>query len=103
MDTIIELAKIIRSKNAGPFMTTVDMFFDNRESYERVKKSLTNEAIAKIYNLPNENVVGIFHLDIVMGIKVTFIKHGGIASGDQECADIFGANQHVPLMSYRVI
>ena len=102
METISELAKIIRSKNAGPFMTTVDIFFDNIESYEKVKDSLTNEVISKLYRIPIDDIIGIFHLDIIMGIKVTFIKQGGIASGDQECTDIFGSNQHVPLTSFKV-
>ena len=101
MKTLSELAKIIRSKNAGPFMTTVDIFFDNRESYNIVKDSLTNEKISQLYNIPIEDVIGIFNLDIVMGIKVTFIKPPGMTSGDQECTDIFGSNQHVPLMNFR--
>jgi hypothetical protein len=97
MALLVDLAKVIRSKNAGPFMTTIDIFFDERENYEKVKKSLSPKVISELYNISIENVVGIFHLDIVMGIKVTITKPAGTASGDQRCSDIFGANQHVPL------
>ena len=41
MTNITQLAKVIRSKNAGPFMTTVDMFFEDlneRPVMERWKK-----------------------------------------------------------------
>lgn len=103
MSTIMELARIIRSKNAGPFMTTIDMFFDKKESYERVKKALTTETIVKRYNITQKDVIGIFYYDIVMGIKVTILKPGGIASGDQECTDTFGASQHVPLIDFTVL
>ncbi|MFX1589594.1 MAG: DUF4387 family protein [Promethearchaeota archaeon] len=40
MALLVDLAKVIRSKNAGPFMTTIDIFFDERENYEKVKKNL---------------------------------------------------------------
>ncbi len=102
MATIEELAKVIRSKNAGPFMTTIDIFFDDKESYDRVKKALTIGVIAKLYNIPIKEVVGIFYYDVAMGIKVTLIKPGDEASGDQECTDTFGASQHVPLKGFKV-
>jgi len=102
MPNIMELAKIVRSKNAGPFMTTIDVFFADKQSYERVKKALTKKMIAELYNIPIGDVIGIFHQDTAMGIKVTTKKAGGVASGDQESTDIFGASQHVPLKTLEV-
>ncbi|MGH6620048.1 MAG: DUF4387 family protein, partial [Alphaproteobacteria bacterium] len=48
MATIGELARLIRSKNAGPFVLTFDIMFADREVYERVKQSgaLSREAVA---------------------------------------------------------
>lgn len=46
--------------------------------------------------------MGIFYHDLAMGIKVTIMKPGGVASGDLECADTFGASQHVPLKSVEI-
>jgi len=102
MKPVMELARIIRSKNAGPFLTTIDIFFDEKESYERVLKALTKEAVAERYNIPKKDVIGIICSDIVMGIKVTIFKPGGVASGDQKCTDTFGASQHVPLIDFIV-
>jgi hypothetical protein len=34
-----ELAKILRSKNLGPFEITLDVLFDNEVNYLRVKNS----------------------------------------------------------------
>ena len=39
MTTLGELARLIRSKNAGPFELTFDIMFDDEETFERVKKS----------------------------------------------------------------
>ena len=36
MDTLQNLAKVIRSKNAGPFEITFDVIFDEAAVYERV-------------------------------------------------------------------
>ena len=36
---LIELARVIRSKNAGPFELTFDIMFADAEIYERVKRS----------------------------------------------------------------
>ena len=39
MATIGELAKLVRSKNAGPFVMTIDIMFADEETYNKVKKS----------------------------------------------------------------
>jgi len=54
MSRLAELARLIRSKNAGPFELTFDVMFDDAATYERVKASgaLTREVIAQRYRLP---------------------------------------------------
>jgi hypothetical protein len=37
-----DLATVIRSKNASPFVLTIDIFFDDDEKYNLVKKSNQN-------------------------------------------------------------
>jgi Domain of unknown function (DUF4387) len=98
------IAKVIRSKNAGPFMTTFDVFFDNFETYKKTKESgiFTKELIAALYKIPKETVVGIYCDDNAMGIKITIEKPDGIASGDVGCTDIYGTQQHAPLMSLEI-
>ena len=36
MKKLYELAKLIRSKNAGPFMVTMDILFPDHDMYQRV-------------------------------------------------------------------
>lgn len=51
MATVREVARYIRSKNAGPFWVTIEIFCDSQESYEKIKNSpnLTKEKVAALY------------------------------------------------------
>ena len=42
MATLGELAKLIRSKNAGPFNLTFDVMFDEEDTYRHVVDSQTS-------------------------------------------------------------
>ena len=99
-----ELARVLRSKSAGPYKLTFDMFFDTEESYNRVKNSgvITRELIARLYNLSPEEVEGIFFVDLARGIKITVPKPPGEATGDPHCRDIYGAQQYIPLLDIEV-
>lgn len=101
---IYELAKVLRGKNAGPFRTTFDILFDTDEPYQRVKNSgvLTKELIAELYSIRPEDVYGIFFVDAARGIKITIPKPIDMASGAPRCRDLFGAQQHIPLLSIEV-
>ena len=92
-----EIAKYLRSKNAGPFKLTLDVFFHSREDYERVKASgvITNERVADLYGLTDTQKISVFEYDRIAAIKVTFQRP--IPSGGFGDKDIYGAQQHSPL------
>ncbi|MFX0196664.1 MAG: DUF4387 family protein [Candidatus Hodarchaeota archaeon] len=94
-----ESARIFRSKNAGPFRTTIDIFYSDSDKYYQIKQSgkLTIPLVAEVFNIPKENVEGIFFLDQVCGIKVTLVKPTRMASGELRCTDMLGAQQYIPL------
>jgi hypothetical protein len=62
---VSELAKVIRSKNAGPFELTFDIIFNDAETYERVKQSgvLSPELFARLYRIPVEDVLNFCFFD----------------------------------------
>ena len=72
MATLGEMAEICRSKNAGPFLLTVDFLFRDKAKYEAVKNSNTLQAeeIAALYHVKPEQV-GIHYFDAVKAPKVT--------------------------------
>jgi hypothetical protein len=92
-----ELAKFLRSKNAGPFKVTLDVFFRNLQDYKKVKESgaINKGLISQLYNLKNQDDISIIHFDQAAAIKITFSRR--IASGNVGDSDIYGAQQHVPL------
>lgn len=51
MARLKDVCRYIRSKNAGPFWITLDLFFDGEESYARYRDTPTRspEAVARIY------------------------------------------------------
>ncbi len=95
-----ELATVLRSKSAGPFKNTIDIFFDEDGPYKRVKASgaLTKESVAKLYDITPDEVLGIYFVDAAKGIKITLPKPLNVASGDPECRDIYGAQYYIPLL-----
>ena len=50
MATFGDLAKLVRSKNAGPFWLTIDIMFDDAEAYRRARDAeiVNRAAIASI-------------------------------------------------------
>lgn len=101
MTQLAELARLIRSKNAGPFELTFDIMFDDAETYERVKKSgaVSRELIAKVYALPVENVK-FFYCDHARAIKATIPRP--YFQGDPRDPDSHGGQQYAPLMEIEI-
>ncbi len=52
MPELRDIAKKVRSKNAGPFWITIDIFCDAQEAYERVRDGLDTPATARMLGAP---------------------------------------------------
>ncbi len=99
---LTELAKVIRSKNAGPFELTFDIIFKDAETYERAKKSgvFSRELFAELYRIPVDKVLNFCFFDQAYAIKATIVR--SISSGTAGDNDVFGAQQHAPLLEVEV-
>ena len=95
---IRQVAAVVRSKNAGPFRLTLDIMFKEQAVYERVKQSGTISAatIAGLYRLPVERVTDFVWFDPGKALKVTLVRPTG--SGGSADTDVYGAQQHAPLL-----
>ena len=93
------LAQVVRSKNAGPFRVTLDIFFETKKNYLLVKNSgvLKQSRIANLYRIPETDVLGIYFADNARGIKITLLRNA--SSGSFDDTDVYGAQQHAPLLS----
>jgi len=98
MDKLKDLAKVLRSKNSGPFSITLDVLFEDEESYERTLASgyFTRENIAALYKLRSDEISELVFFHKALGIKVTFNRN--VSSGTAFDRDVYGAQQHAPLL-----
>lgn len=102
MATLYELAKIVRSKNAGPFSITLDILFDDERLYRAIKASgiISKERIAQLYGIPESYITAFVYYDPALGIKITFDRT--VSSGAVGDRDVYGAQQHAPLISLEI-
>ena len=72
MTTLAKLARLIRSKNAGPFCLTLDVLFDKPADYQRVlaARVITPEKMAALYQQPLANVQ-VFNHERALAMKVS--------------------------------
>lgn len=96
---LIDIAKILRSKNAGPLYITFDIMFEKREDMVRVQKGLTKEMVAKAYSVDPAQI-SILPYEIVNSIKITFPR--AHVSGSVEDTDVYGCQQHMPLANITI-
>jgi hypothetical protein len=78
-----ELAKTIRSKNAGVDLITFDIIFSDRATYERVKRArvLTRESVQRLYGLAPERISDFVEFDPGNAIKFTIYRAAQRRSG----------------------
>ncbi|MCU0563129.1 MAG: DUF4387 domain-containing protein [Desulfobacterales bacterium] len=99
---LVDLAKTIRSKNAGTDKITFDIIFRERENYELVKRSgvLTRRTVAVLFNIPDERISDFLEYDPAYAIKFTIYRRE--PSGSPGESDIFGCQQYPPLLEIEV-
>jgi len=102
MATLADLAKTIRSKNAGVDKITFDVIFDDRAIYDRVRGSgvLSREAICKLYRIPPSRISD--HVEFDPGLAIKFTMFRKVPSGSVGDPDVFGSQQYGPLLGIEV-
>lgn len=99
---LYDWAKVLRSKNAGPFELTLDVMFDDEEKYEIVKQSgvITRDLVCRLYKVPPEDVYHVVFFDAALAVKITLKRPTD--SGSIGDTDVYGAQQHAPLIDVRI-
>ena len=94
-------AKLIRSKNAGPFHLTFDIMFDSEKNYHKVSNSgvITKKLISGLFSLPEEQV-DLYDFPAAWAIKFTIPRP--YIQGDLHDTDCFGGQQYGPLVKLEV-
>ena len=94
MLTLGKKVRKIRSKNAGPFWITIDIFCGNKTIYKEVCNKLTNSEIMNLLMI-NEQHLKRFEIDDLNVVKFSFPRK--IIQGDIFDRDMHGAQVAVLL------
>jgi hypothetical protein len=96
---LCDLAKVIRSKNAGPFRITFDILFDSVEAFNKVRDSgaITQKTIAHAFSVPESQISSLFVVPMARAFKVTLYRP--VTQGGSGESDVYGCQQHVPLLN----
>jgi hypothetical protein len=102
MRALSEIAKTIRSKNAGVDKITFDVIFADRADYDLVRRSglLSRAALCRVFGIPESRITDFVEFDPALAIKFTMFRT--ISSGSPGDADIFGSQQYGPLLGIAV-
>ena len=94
MPTLGKKVQKIRSKNAGPFWITIDIFCGSKEVYQEVLKNLHNTKIVELFKIPVQTLKR-FDIESLNVIKFSFPRR--IIQGNIKDRDMHGAQLAVLL------
>lgn len=89
MQKLSKRVEKVRSKNAGPFWLTIDIFCGDREPYAYVCQHLTNVLIADILHV-KENTIKRFEITSLNVVKISL--HRPHVQGSIRDRDMHGAS-----------
>ncbi|MEE2522443.1 DUF4387 domain-containing protein [Pseudarthrobacter sp. J75] len=97
MATLGSLARLIRSKNAGPWMLTIDIMLPDRSTFQRVVNAqvLDKALIGRLFGISPEDAE-IYHYAPANAIKVSFPRD--VPNGHPLDRDLFGGQQFAALV-----
>ena len=95
---LVDVAEVVRSKNSGPYELTLDVIFRERADFERFRaaSAITPELVARLYRVPVADVLGVVWFTPAKAVKATIVRP--IPSGALGERDVYGAQQHAPLL-----
>ena len=98
--TLKDVANVIRSKNAGPYELTLDVLLRDEDVFTKLRQAdiINKETIARLYRIPVEDVLSIVWFPNARAVKATIVRP--LPSGAMGERDVYGAQQHAPLVNF---
>ena len=99
--TLQQLLTSARSKNAGPFAVSFDLFFPDVATFEKVRQLgvLRPEVIADLYGLPVSQVQT-HYFEPALAVKISVPRP--TPGGSPDDRDVAGGQQFAPLLELRI-
>ena len=85
---------LVRSKNAGPFWITFDIFLRNESDFAAVGGAVTADDVARAYGV-DPSVIEIYTIPTLNVIKISFPRR--VSQGSFFDRDMHSGQQHIPL------
>ena len=98
MKNILDIARVVRSKYSGPYELVLDIMLKDRQLFDALRASgqFSPERIANAYGVGLEEIRRIVWFEPANAVKVVMPRR--IVSGAPGDADVYGAQQHAPLL-----
>jgi Domain of unknown function (DUF4387) len=102
MPKLRDVCRHVRSKVAGPFWVTIDLFFDGEENYRKYHDNVAIQptALAKIYQT-DPDLVAIYPVENLNMIKISYPRatpQGGVVE-----RDLHSGQQYVYLLDVEMV
>lgn len=99
--TLGDIAKLIRSKNAGPWTLTIDVMLQDHDDYQAViaSKVLDASNVARLLGI-DPTTIDVYHYAPANAIKLSFPR--AVPNGHPEDTDVFGGQQFAPLVNLEI-
>jgi len=99
--TVQDLAHEVRSKNAGPFWVTMELFMKDADGYAVVADPgfLDEQRVAELYRV-DATTVQLFRIPELNVVKISFPRP--VSQGSLRDRDMHMGQHHVPLAGLRV-
>ena len=100
MIKLFDVAEVIRSKNSGPYELTFDIMFKDQTTFEdfAARNIMTPAVFAKLYGIDETQVLSVIAFPPSKAVKITIARP--ISSGALGEKDVYGAQQHKPLLGF---
>lgn len=82
------LVSKVRSKNAGPFWLTIDVFCDDAATFDRVRQGLKDDVVARLFGVDRQ-LLKRFDIAALNVVKFSFPRP--VAQGTRADRDMHGA------------
>ncbi|MEV1246228.1 DUF4387 domain-containing protein [Nonomuraea sp. NPDC050022] len=99
--TVGDLALEVRSKNAGPFWVTMELFMRDADGYRIVADEtfLNEPMIADLYRV-DAGTIQMFRIPSLNVVKISFPRP--VSQGSLRDRDMHAGQHHVPLAALRL-
>ena len=100
MIKLFDVADVIRSKNSGPYELTFDIMFKDQATFEdfAARNIMTPAVFAKLYGINEDQVLSVIAFAPSKAVKITIARP--MSSGALGEKDVYGAQQHKPLLGF---